>query len=127
MSPHIRPDVTTALTAHSSAPLIPWGRASYDRHLRNCVLFRRFCPNDKLRAGVEQPDWFDPALVSMLAAFCAHYGVASLPTRPYMPRHNRKCECARGGLQRECIRRICPAPIEETRRRLAAFVKITIV
>src|SRR5690606_26230156 len=49
------------------------------------------CPEtlviDNLRAAVKHPDWFDPELVPKLAAFCAHYGVAILPTRPYTPRH----------------------------------------
>jgi transposase len=54
------------------------------------------CPQtlviDNLRAAVKHPDWFDPELVPKLAAFCAHYGVAILPTRPYMPRHKGKVE-----------------------------------
>lgn len=47
---------------------------------------------DNLRAAVKQPDWFDPELVPRLEAFCAHYGVTILPTRPYMPRHKGKVE-----------------------------------
>jgi len=47
---------------------------------------------DNLRAAVRHPDWFDPELVPKLEAFCAHYGVAILPTRPYMPRHKGKVE-----------------------------------
>src|SRR5690606_37533885 len=54
------------------------------------------CPEtlviDNLKAAVKHPDWFDPELVPKLAAFCAHYGVAILPTRPYTPRHKGKVE-----------------------------------
>jgi transposase len=60
--------------------------------------FRHFggCPKtlviDNLRAAVKHPDWFEPELVPKLAAFCEHYGVVILPTRPYMPRHKGKVE-----------------------------------
>jgi transposase len=47
---------------------------------------------DNLRAAVKYPDWFDPELVPKLEAFCTHYGVVILPTRPYMPRHKGKVE-----------------------------------
>ncbi len=60
--------------------------------------FARFggCPKvlviDNLRAAVMHPDWFDPELVPKLRSFCRHYGIAILPTKPYMPRHKGKVE-----------------------------------
>jgi transposase len=47
---------------------------------------------DNLRAAVLHPDWFDPELVPRLRAFCEHYQVSVLPTRPYLPRHKGKVE-----------------------------------
>jgi len=47
---------------------------------------------DQLRAAVKNPDWFDPELNPKVEAFCRHYGVVILPTRPYTPRHKGKVE-----------------------------------
>lgn len=47
---------------------------------------------DNLRAAVKQPDWYDPELNPRLEAFCQHYGMVILPTKPYMPRHKGKIE-----------------------------------
>lgn len=47
---------------------------------------------DNLRAAVKKVDWFEPELNPKVESFCQHYGVAILPTRPYMPRHKGKVE-----------------------------------
>ena len=47
---------------------------------------------DNLKAAVSKADWFDPELNPKVLSFCAHYGTALLPTRPYTPRHKGKVE-----------------------------------
>jgi transposase len=47
---------------------------------------------DNLRAAVTKADWFDPELNPKMRAFGQHYGIAVLPTKPYMPRHKGKVE-----------------------------------
>jgi transposase len=47
---------------------------------------------DNLRAAVKHPDWYDPELVPRLEAFCRHYGMVILPSKPYTPRHKGKIE-----------------------------------
>src|SRR5208337_2264188 len=47
---------------------------------------------DNLKAGVIQPDWFDPEINPKLEEFARHYGTAILPTKPAMPRHKGKVE-----------------------------------
>ena len=60
--------------------------------------FRSFggCPKtlvpDNLKAAVLRADWYDPDLNPKLAAFCRHYGIVLLPTKPYTPRHKGKVE-----------------------------------
>jgi transposase len=51
---------------------------------------------DNLKAGVEQPDWFDPELNPKLRAFADYYGLALLPTKPRTPRHKGKIESGVG-------------------------------
>lgn len=48
---------------------------------------------DNLRAAVTKADWYEPELHPKLRAFCEHYGVVVLPTRPYTPRHKEKASC----------------------------------
>ena len=47
---------------------------------------------DNLKAGVLKPDIYDAQLNPKFAAFCEHYGVTALPTRPRTPEHKGKVE-----------------------------------
>jgi transposase len=47
---------------------------------------------DNLKAGVLQPDWFDPELHPRFASFCQHYGIMAWPLRPRKPEHKGKVE-----------------------------------
>jgi len=47
---------------------------------------------DNLKAAVSKADRYDPEIVPKLQSFCAHYGTAILPAKPYMPRHKGKVE-----------------------------------
>ncbi len=47
---------------------------------------------DNLKAGVLKADIYDPELNPKFAAFCAHYNVTALPTRPRTPEHKGKVE-----------------------------------
>lgn len=47
---------------------------------------------DNLKAGVLKADFYDPELNPKFAAFCEHYEVTALPTRPRTPEHKGKVE-----------------------------------
>jgi transposase len=47
---------------------------------------------DNLRAAVSHADWYEPAIVPKMAAFCRDYGTVVLPTRPRHPEHKGKVE-----------------------------------
>jgi transposase len=47
---------------------------------------------DNLKAGVKQPDWYDPELNPKIQSLCEHYGCVILPTKPRTPRHKGKIE-----------------------------------
>lgn len=59
---------------------------------------------DNLKAAVIQPDWFDPEINPKLRAFCAHYGTATLPTKPAVPRHKGKVEAGVKYVQNNALR-----------------------
>jgi transposase len=91
--------------------------------LENAIRQLGGCPEtlviDNLRAAVKHPDWFDPELVPKLQAFCAHYGMAILPTRPYMPRHKGKVEAGVKYVKNNALKGRTFASLEEQNRHLA--------
>jgi transposase len=66
------------------------------RSLENAFRFFGGVPKklvpDNLKAAVKRCDWFDPELNPKIRAFCDHYGIAMIPTRPRMPHHKGKVE-----------------------------------
>jgi transposase len=59
---------------------------------------------DNLKAGVLQPDWYDPELNPKLQDFARHYGTVVLPTRPGVPRHKGKIERGVGYVQDNALK-----------------------
>lgn len=59
---------------------------------------------DNLRAAVTKADWYEPELHPKLRAFCEHYGVVVLPTRPYTPRHKGKVEAGVKYVKRNALK-----------------------
>lgn len=47
---------------------------------------------DNAKAVVKQADWYDPELNPKIIAFCKHYGITIVPTRPRTPEHKGKVE-----------------------------------
>lgn len=70
------------------------------------VLPRRvgWWPFHNLKAGVEQPDWYDPELNPKLRSFAEHYGLAVLPTKPRTPRHKGKIESGVGYVKKNALK-----------------------
>jgi transposase len=73
---------------------------------------------DNLKAGVLQPDWYDPELNPKLRAFAEHYGVAILPTRPRTPRHKGKIESGIGYVKKNALKGQAFTSLEEENRHL---------
>jgi transposase len=76
---------------------------------------------DNLKAGVLQPDWFDPELNPKLRAFADHYGLALLPTRPATPRHKGKIENGVGYVKDNALKGRVFASLEEQNRHLLTW------
>jgi transposase len=73
---------------------------------------------DNLKAAVKQADWFDPDLNPKVQSFCAHYGVAMLPTRPRTPRHKGKIERGIGYVQGNALKGRTFTSLEDENRHL---------
>jgi transposase len=73
---------------------------------------------DNLRAAVIHPDWYDPELQPKLRDFCAHYGTAILPTKPYMPRHKGKIERGIGYVKGNALKGRTFGSLEEQNQHL---------
>ena len=59
---------------------------------------------DNLKGGVHKADFFDPEFNPKFAAFCRHYQVTVLPTRPRTPEHKGKVESAVGYVKRSALK-----------------------
>lgn len=79
-----------------SEAVVRQGTDEFLRCLENAFHHFGGCPHtlviDNLRAAVTRADWFDPELCPKVRSFAEHYGLAILPTKPYMPRHKGKIE-----------------------------------
>jgi transposase len=73
---------------------------------------------DNLKAGVLQPDWYDPELNPKLRSFADYYGVAILPTRPATPRHKGKIESGVGYVKNNALKGHVFHSLEEENRHL---------
>lgn len=76
---------------------------------------------DNLKAGVLQPDWFDPELNPKLRSFAEHYALALLPTRPRTPRHKGKIESGVGYVKKNALKGHSFTSLEEENRHLLAW------
>jgi len=73
---------------------------------------------DNLKAGVEQPDWFDPELNPKLRAFADYYGLAIMPTKPRTPRHKGKVESGIGYVKNNALKGYEFGNLQEQNRHL---------
>jgi transposase len=73
---------------------------------------------DNLKAGVEQPDWYDPELNPKLRSFAEYYGLAVLPTRPRTPRHKGKIEAGVKYVKGNALKGRAFASLQEQNRHL---------
>lgn len=59
---------------------------------------------DNLKAGVLKAHIYDPELNPKFAAFCEHYGVVAMPTRPRTPQHKGKVERGVGYVKESALK-----------------------
>ena len=74
---------------------------------------------DNQKAGVIQPDWYDPELNPKLRDFCGHYGTVILPTKSYTPRHKGKIERGIGYVKGNSLRARTFSSLNEQNEHLA--------
>lgn len=95
-----RPHLFRAVLSHSRKAYseVVWRQdtESFIRCLENALRHFGGVPAtvvlDNLKAGVIQPDWFDPQLNPKSEEFARHYATVLLPTKPATPRHKGKIE-----------------------------------
>jgi transposase len=73
---------------------------------------------DNLRAAVSKADWFDPDLNPKVQAFCQHYGLVMLPTKPRTPRHKGKIERGIGYVKGNALKGHVFASLDEQNQHL---------
>jgi transposase len=73
---------------------------------------------DNLRAAVSKADWFDPDLNPKVQAFCQHYGLVMLPTKPRTPRHKGKIERGIGYVKGNALKGYVFASLDEQNQHL---------
>jgi transposase len=73
---------------------------------------------DNLRAAVSKADWFDPELNPKVQAFCQHYSVVMLPTKPRTPRHKGKIERGIGYVKGNALKGHVFASLDEQNQHL---------
>jgi transposase len=71
---------------------------------------------DNLRAAVTKADWFDPEINPKVRSFGQHYGIALMPTKPYMPRHKGKIERGIDYVQENALKGRVFASLDEQNR-----------
>ncbi len=85
---HSRKGYTEAVTRLTTESLI----RSLENAFRTLGGIPQIVVFDNARSAVKQADWYDPELNPKIVAFCKHYGIALVPTRPRTPEHKGKVE-----------------------------------
>ncbi|AMV35669.1 Integrase core domain protein [Pirellula sp. SH-Sr6A] len=85
---HSRKGYTEAVTRLTTESLI----RSLENAFRALGGVPKIVVFDNAPSAVKQADWYDPELNPKIIAFCKHYNIAFLPTRPGTPEHKGKVE-----------------------------------